>query len=57
VGGLASSEGKLKHPGVNNPPKRATLAYANEHRPWELYRTVFEQTLEKCRTAMGGGNW
>jgi IS4 transposase len=30
-------------------PKRSTLAYANEHRPWELYQTVFEQTLDKCR--------
>lgn len=30
-------------------PKRSTLACANEHRPWELYKTVFEQTLFKCR--------
>ncbi len=30
-------------------PKRSTLAYANENRPWELYRTVFERTLWKCR--------
>jgi hypothetical protein len=30
-------------------PKRSTLAYANEHRPWELYQTVFEQTLFKCQ--------
>jgi len=28
-------------------PKRSTLAYANEHRPWELYQTVFEQTLSQ----------
>jgi hypothetical protein len=25
------------------------LAYANENRPWELYQTVFEQTLVKCQ--------
>jgi hypothetical protein len=25
------------------------LAYANENRPWELYQTVFEQTLFKCQ--------
>jgi len=25
------------------------LAYANENRPWELYQTVFEQTLCKCQ--------
>lgn len=30
-------------------PKKSTLAYANEHRPWELYQTVFEQTLGKCQ--------
>src|SRR6266699_1513550 len=25
-------------------PKKSTLAYANEHRPWQLYQTVFERT-------------
>jgi hypothetical protein len=30
-------------------PKKSTLAFANEHRPWELYQTVFEQTLWKCQ--------
>ena len=54
VGGLASCEGKLKHLGVAHPPKRATLAYANEHRSWELYQKVFEQLWERCRSAMGG---
>jgi len=48
-GGLACCEGHLKHLGVPVAPKRSTLAYANEHRPWELYRTVFEQTLLKCQ--------
>jgi IS4 transposase len=48
-GGLACCEGHLKHLGVPVAPKRSTLAYANEHRPWELYQTVFEQTLLKCQ--------
>jgi hypothetical protein len=48
-GGLACCEGQLKHLGVPVAPKRSTLAYANEHRPWELYQTVFEQTLFKCQ--------
>jgi hypothetical protein len=39
----------LKHLGVPMAPKRSTLAYANEHRPWELYQTVFEKTLCKCQ--------
>ncbi len=47
-GGLASCEGKLRHLGISQAPKRSTLAYANEHRPWELFQTVFGQLLEKC---------
>jgi IS4 transposase len=48
-GGLACCEGQLKHLGVPVAPKRSTLAYANEHRPWELYQSVFEQTLSQCQ--------
>ena len=48
-GGLACCEGHLKHLGVPVAPKKSTLAYANEHRPWQLYQTVFEQTLFKCQ--------
>jgi len=48
-GGLACCEGQLKHLGVPVAPKRSTLAYANENRPWELYQTVFKQTLSKCQ--------
>jgi hypothetical protein len=52
-GGLAACEGKLKHLGVERGPKRSTLAYANEHRPWELQQTVFGQLLHKCQQAAG----
>ena len=31
------------------------MAYANENRPWELYQTVFEQTLCKCQELVGQG--
>jgi hypothetical protein len=48
-GGLACCEGQLKHLGVPVAPKRSTLAYANQNRPWGLYQTVFEQTLFKCQ--------
>src|SRR5205085_4233046 len=48
-GGLAASEGKLRHLGVPEAPARSTLAYANEHRPWRLYQTVFQQLLGKCQ--------
>jgi len=56
-GGLACCEGKLKHLGISLAPKRSTLAYANEHRPWELFQTVFTQLLGKCQelvAAQGG---
>ena len=29
TGGLAACEGKLRHLGVKEPPRRSTLAYAN----------------------------
>ncbi len=48
-GGLACCEGQLMHLGVAGAPKKSTLAYANEHRPWELYQTVFQQTYGKCQ--------
>jgi hypothetical protein len=48
-GGLATALGKLVHLGVKGAPKRSTLAYANEHRPWELYESVFQQVLKRCR--------
>jgi hypothetical protein len=47
-GGLRSSEGKLQHLGIT-APARSTLAYANEHRPWQLYRAVFEALLARCQ--------
>jgi hypothetical protein len=53
-GGLAASEGKLRHLGLPDAPKRSTLAYANEHRPWQLYRSVFYQLLGRCRAVAGG---
>ena len=48
TGGLRSCEGKLKHLGIA-APSRSTLAYANEHRPWELYQQVFFSLLQRCR--------
>ncbi len=51
--GLRSCEGKLKHLGIT-APKRSTLAYANEHRPWELYQKVFFALLNQCRAQVAG---
>jgi hypothetical protein len=52
-GGLRSSEGKLKHLGIT-APHRSTLAYANEHRPWQLYRAVFQELLARCQPLAKG---
>jgi hypothetical protein len=29
--------------GINTAPRRSTLAYANAHRRWELYASIFMQ--------------
>ena len=48
TGGLRSCEGKLKHLGIS-APSHSTLAYANEHRPWELYQKIFFNLLGRCQ--------
>ena len=48
-GGLASCFGKARHLGIQDAPKRSTLAYANEHRPWQLYEKLFYQLLGRCQ--------
>src|SRR5881397_529819 len=52
-GGLASCEGKLSHLGIA-APSRSTLAYANAHRPWQLYRAVFDELLGRCQPLAKG---
>ena len=47
--GFSSCFGKLKHLGISQSPKRSTLAYANEHRSWELFQKVFYELLSRCR--------
>ncbi len=49
--GLSTCEGKLCHLGIEEAPKRSSLAYANEHRSWELYQRLFFLLLERCRQA------
>jgi len=52
-GGLAACEGKLRHLGLADAPKRSTLAYANEHRPWQLFQGVFQQLYQRCQGLVG----
>ncbi|HJQ39146.1 MAG TPA: IS4 family transposase [Thermoanaerobaculia bacterium] len=51
--GLRSCEGKLQHLGIE-APARSTLAYANKHRPWQLYRDVFAALLHRCEALAPG---
>jgi hypothetical protein len=51
--GLQASEGKLRHLGLPEAPARSTLAYANSHRPWQLFETVFQGLLADCQKRLG----
>ncbi|MFA4982081.1 MAG: IS4 family transposase [Candidatus Omnitrophota bacterium] len=46
--GLATQSKALYHLGIT-PTHRSTLAYANEHRPHELFKKVFFDMLSKCQ--------
>lgn len=52
--GLQCCEGKIRHLGIEEYPRRSTLSYANEHRSWELYRCVFYSLLERCMAIAPG---
>lgn len=47
--GLAVTCGKLSHLGLRAAPAKSTLAYANAHRPWQLYQDTFFHLLDFCR--------
>jgi len=47
-GGLSTALGKLAHLGLKEAPSRSTLSYANQHRPWQFFETVFDQVLEQA---------
>jgi hypothetical protein len=53
-GGLACCMGKMRHLGMKKAPNKSTLSYANTHRPWQMYRDLFYDTLKWCRLAAPG---
>ena len=53
-GGLRSCEGKLRHLGIT-APSHSTLAYANQHRPWELYQKIYLKLYDRCRSQVSIG--
>ena len=52
-GGLSTALGRMVHLGLREAPKRSTLAYANRHRPWQVYQAIFEQLLGRCQVLAG----
>ncbi len=50
-GGLACTMGKVRHLGMKEPPNESTLSYANTHRPWGMFRDLFYETVNMCKTA------
>jgi hypothetical protein len=54
VQGLAAAEGKLRHLGLEDAPKRATLAYANQHRPAEMFQELFHRLSGELRGMLPG---
>jgi len=55
-GGLACCQGKLRHLGIGKPPNKSTLAYANQHRPAELFEDLFWTMMHRFRSSGGLGN-
>ncbi len=51
--GLQASEGKLRHLGLSKAPGHSTLAYANAHRPWEIYQDLFQFLLTHLQGQLG----
>jgi len=52
--GLAVTCGKLNHLGLRTAPPKSTLAYANAHRPYQLYQATFFSLLDLCHRESPG---
>ena len=53
--GLRTVAGKIAHLGMTKVPGHSTLAYANAHRPAEMYRSLFFAVLDRCHSLLRGG--
>ncbi len=47
--GMAMQGGNLNHMGIDRTPGKSSLAYANERRPWEIYRDMFESLVAEIQ--------
>ena len=55
-GGLSTALGKLTHVGLQEAPSRSTLAYANQHRPWQLFESMFYSLYDQAVLLAGKEN-
>lgn len=44
--GLPASEGKVRLLGMQQAPGHSTLSYAKQHRPWQIYESLFHLLRE-----------
>src|SRR6266478_3123626 len=51
--GLRSASGNLNHLGVSKAPPKSTLAYANEHRNWQLFEQFYYALLDHLNFTAG----
>jgi hypothetical protein len=54
--GLRCGLGKLVHLGIKNAPNKSTLAYANQHRPAQLYEDLFHAVYAHFQRLGGFGH-
>ena len=54
---LRASEGKLRHLGMKQAPANSTLAYANQHRPWQVYEELFTLLSARLITTRPSSGW
>ena len=47
--GMAMQGGNLSHMGIGRVAKKSSLGYANEHRPWEIHRDMFEAMVAEIQ--------
>jgi hypothetical protein len=47
--GMETQGGHLNHMGIEKIPKKSSLSYANMHRPWMIYRDMFEAMVTELQ--------
>jgi len=50
--GLLACEGKLKHLGLKQAPRRSTISDGNKNRSSDVFRQIYESLFDKFRTAL-----